>query len=282
MFSSFKVIAVVVDETQRDNNVADHAARLAKRHGAHLIAIYSAANPEVSLSGSYAVGKEAIGDVLTHMRSEHDSKVLKAETFLAELSHRYDLSVEFRLIWRQGDDLDLTAHALHCDLLILAHPMPERVSSLRPDQLLLNAGTPVLIVPAQWEGARIGSRTVIAWNGSRQARRGIVDAMPFLARSEWVKVLLVDADRHPEKHGPYPGTDMAHYLARHDVEAVEVERIEAGDQSVAEAILSFTADQDADLLVIGAYSHPLLFEMLLGGVTRPLLTDTTVPLLIAL
>ncbi|MBJ9974134.1 universal stress protein [Pseudomonas sp. S75] len=280
MLNSLKSIAFVIDETQRGSRVADQAAILAREHGAHLIGIYSAPNPAVTTSGSFAVGEQAIREVIEGVRAAHERKALAASRYLTALSQKYGLRVEFRVIWRETDRLELLPHALHCDLILVSHPPPPSLPGLHADRILLAAGTPVLIIPERWQGEHVGRHIVLAWNGSREARQGISDAMPFVAHSEWVKVLVIDAEEAPDRHGAEPGTDIAHYLARHDAR-VEVERIESGDATVAEAILDFIGTAGADLLVIGAYSRGRLSELLLGGVTRALLSETPVPLLIS-
>ena len=90
----------------------------------------------------------------------------------------------------------------------------------------------------------------------------------------------VNPSEAPFGHGEEPGADIALHLARHGVK-VEVQRIDTRDLDVANAILSHVADRGSDLLVMGAYGHSRLRELVLGGVTRTILHDMTVPVLIA-
>ena len=83
-----------------------------------------------------------------------------------------------------------------------------------------------------------------------------------------------------ERHGADPGADIARYLARHDVK-VEVQRLTTRELSVGDTILSVLADRGSDLLVMGAYGHSRLRELMLGGVTRQLMTHMTVPVLLS-
>lgn len=278
--NSLKSIAFMIDESRRGSRVADQAAILAREHGAHLIGIYSAPNPSVTASGDFAAGEQAIREIVEGVRAVHERKALAAGRYLTGLSQKHGLSIEFRMVWRDDDGFDLAAHALHCDLIMVSHPPPHGLRARDSDQMLLDGGTPMLIMPERWQGDGLGKRIVLAWNGSHKVWQGISDTMAFIARSEWVKVLLVDADQEPERHGPYPGTDIAHYLARHDAK-VEVERIRSGDATVAETILSFARTANADLLVIDAYNCVCLSGMLSGGATRMLLAEAPVPLLIS-
>ena len=93
-------------------------------------------------------------------------------------------------------------------------------------------------------------------------------------------MLSVNPRPWPFAHGEEPGADIGLHLARHGVQ-VEVQRIEGADVDVANTILSHIADQSADLLVMGGYGHSRLREFVLGGVTRTILEEMTVPALMS-
>jgi nucleotide-binding universal stress UspA family protein len=95
-----------------------------------------------------------------------------------------------------------------------------------------------------------------------------------------VNVVAVNPRETPFGHGEQPGADIAVHLACHGIK-VEVQRIESRDFDVANIVLSHIADQSSDLLVMGAYGHSRLREFVLGGVTRTILHDMTVPVLMA-
>ena len=135
-------------------------------------------------------------------------------------------------------------------------------------------------MPQAWQGKSIGRRIILAWNASRQARRALAEAMPFIASAEQVKVLVVNAEKHPERYGEEPGADITAYLARHEA-PVTLERMSSNGTSVPDTIRSYAVANGADLLVIGAYSRARIGELLLGGVTRNWLSKPTIPLLLA-
>ena len=94
---------------------------------------------------------------------------------------------------------------------------------------------------------------------------------------ESVLVVSVNPKQTPLGHGEVPG---ARNIVRHNVK-VQVERVAAGELSVGEALLSHIADRGADLLVMGAYAHSRVRELVLGGATRTILKSMTVPVLMA-
>ena len=74
--------------------------------------------------------------------------------------------------------------------------------------------------------------------------------------------------------------DIALHLARHGVKA-QTERTVSAGLPVGEVLLSRAADLGADLIVMGAYGHSRVREMLLGGTTRSVLRSMTVPVLMS-
>jgi nucleotide-binding universal stress UspA family protein len=95
-----------------------------------------------------------------------------------------------------------------------------------------------------------------------------------------VTVLTIDAREGPDAHGELPGADISLHLARHGVKA-EIERTVSAGLPAGDVLLSRAADFGADLLVIGAYGHSRVRELLLGGATRSILQSMTLPVLIS-
>ena len=100
-------------------------------------------------------------------------------------------------------------------------------------------------------------------------------AMPFLDKAEKVSVVEVDAENHSG-----PGMeDVIRYLAWHGVKAEGTELERKGSDS--ESLLASTNSVGADMLVMGAYTRSRLRRLVFGGVTRDMLTRSSVPVLMA-
>lgn len=138
----------------------------------------------------------------------------------------------------------------------------------------------MLIVPYAGRFDNVGRRIVIAWSSTREAARAVSDAMPFLESADLVNVLTIDPREGPDGHGELPGADIAVHLARHGVKA-QIERTVSAGLPVGEVLLSRIADLGADLLVMGAYGHSRVRELLLGGATRSVLRSMTLPVLMS-
>jgi nucleotide-binding universal stress UspA family protein len=149
-----------------------------------------------------------------------------------------------------------------------------------PEQVILGCGRPALVIPYIGPPATLGERVVVAWDASREAARAVNDALPLLERAKTVSVVTINPRQQPFGHGEEPGADIGLHLARHDVK-IEVERVVSRDIDVANTILSQVANEGADLLVMGAYGHSRLREYVLGGVTRTILAEMTVPVLMS-
>lgn len=138
---------------------------------------------------------------------------------------------------------------------------------------LFYTGRPVLIAPPE-PPERIGAKVLLAWNRSPQAARALAGAMPVVQGASDVLVFHVETGA---KRGPSPEA-IQDYLKAHDVgSAVKTEPPD--HRAIGEQIMDQAREFGADLVVMGAYSHSRLRELILGGVTRALLTEAEVPVL---
>ncbi len=136
------------------------------------------------------------------------------------------------------------------------------------------ARTPVLGIPTGRAAFKFEAPALVAWNGSPEAAAALRAALPLLQRMPEVHLLEVE-----EKVPVYPRDRAARYLSRHDVHAEIICR--PRDGSVTETIRASARKLGVGLIVMGAYGHSRLTEALLGGVTRDLVTDSEIPLLLA-
>jgi len=145
-----------------------------------------------------------------------------------------------------------------------------------PERVILGAGRPVIVVPYAGTFKTMGQRVVVAWNASREATRAVNDALPLLERAASVRVLSINPHGGRSGHGAVAGADISLHLARHGVR-VEAASVNASDVRVDDMLLSQAADCGADLIVMGAYGHSRLGEFVLGGATRHILRQITMP-----
>jgi nucleotide-binding universal stress UspA family protein len=123
-------------------------------------------------------------------------------------------------------------------------------------------------------------RILVGWNSRREAVRAVADSLRLLVRADAVEVLVVDHERHPAGHGQEPGADIARHLAHHGAQ-VEVRRLSSGGEDVGRILLSQAAAFGADLVVVGAYGRSRLSEWMFRGVTRTILREAGLPVLMS-
>jgi nucleotide-binding universal stress UspA family protein len=279
---ALKNIGVFVDATPEGEKRADYAATLAHQCRAHLAGIHvvSAGRPE-HRSDYYVIGEKAIRASLAWEKAADEAVTINVRRRFEAISAKRDLSAEFRVIRRGGPDEDLVLGSLHSDLVVIGQRQLQELPGYpSPDKLLLASGAPILVIPSGWKSELIGQKILVGWNASREARRAVADALPFLVAAPSVTLLVVDSNERADRHGEEPGADIALYLARHGAH-VEVEQVSSRGSAVADIILSYAADHGMDLIVIGAYSHARSVEMVFGGVTRTLLRQSPIPVLMS-
>lgn len=175
-----------------------------------------------------------------------------------------------------GREEDLVAQqARLADLTVVPHPEAgEDVSSSDAlHAVLFDSGRPVLIAP-QTAPTVIGERICVAWNGTAESAAAVLGALPWMQRASAVRVLTSD-EYH--RRGPQ-AADLVDYLGLHGV-TPDIASFRAIDKEVGAGLLAAARDFGADMLAMGAYSHSRLRQLILGGVTRHVLENATIPVM---
>ena len=179
-------------------------------------------------------------------------------------------------------DVPITDFVCHfggvSDLIVVGQPSKASDQSVNTviAAALFASGRPVLVTPSAMPIA-LDETLVIGWNRSVQAGRGVTSALPFLHRAKTVEIVNVATGA---KRGP-SADDLADYLTWHGIGS-EVKEIPPEEHRAVGEILLETAEKSgAGMLVMGAYSHSRLREMLLGGVTKYILSHANLPVLMA-
>jgi nucleotide-binding universal stress UspA family protein len=257
---------------------ADYAVSIAKTFGAHIGGVAFVYEPVIpgSLLGGIPV------DLIEAQREENAKSANAAVARFEAATGTAGLSAETRILdASMAGAADLFGRiARRFDLAIVGQARPREGSSeeLLIEGALFESGRPVVVVPhVQRQGLKL-ERVLVCWDGSRPATRAIADALPFLQRAKTVEIVAVSGERG--KGRELAGTNMARHLGRHGLN-VELKRVSSGDGDVAAAIQSHATQVGTDFMVLGGYGHSRLREFILGGVTRTILTSTTIPVLMS-
>ena len=175
-----------------------------------------------------------------------------------------------------GREEDLVAQlARLADVTIVPHPdAGDDVSSSDAlHAVLFDSGRPVVVAP-QKAPATISTRVCVAWNGSAESAAAVLAGLPWMQRAEAVRILSAD---EYQRRGP-PAADLVAYLALHGI-TPDLATFRPLGGNVGAGLLAAAVAFSADLLVMGAYSHSRLRQLILGGVTRHVLENATLSVL---
>ncbi|MGH7155253.1 MAG: universal stress protein [Acetobacteraceae bacterium] len=177
------------------------------------------------------------------------------------------------IVGRETDTVAFQARL--ADLTIVPHPAStEDVSSSEAlHAVLFESGQPVMIAPPTAPRA-IGTRICLGWNGSAESASAVYSALPWLRRATDVRILWSE---EYQRRGPM-APELEEYLATHDISAGRM-MFRSVNNIVGAGLLAAAGEFGCDLLVMGAYSHSRLRQLILGGVTRHVLEHAAVPLM---
>jgi nucleotide-binding universal stress UspA family protein len=257
---SYKDILVFLDGSTDNEARVRFALSLAQSHGARLTGVD--VDTPAAFECEWAERAKSLED-----------------TFRAD-ANDFGVPIRFKVAEQDaGGWKDFYTH--YADLVIATQPRPEtsgRILEGVPEQVLISAGAPMILLPQDWRPRPVGENILIAWSPSGQATRAVHDAMPILARARTVTTFAFDspADRRDGD------IDMLRdHLLAHGIK-VDVDRwSNAGDLSAIEALFASRAIEEADLIVAGAYSHSRFREALFGGMTKSLLRQFSLPVLVS-
>jgi len=183
-------------------------------------------------------------------------------------------TLSFESIAGREEDIVAQTSRLY-DMAVVPHPdAGEDVSSSDAlHAILFDSGRPVLIAP-RTAPADIGTRVCVAWNGTAESAAAVAAALPWLHRASAVRILCAD---EYQRRGPR-AEGLQAYLRWHSIEA-EIFRFKPQTREVGAGLLGAARDFGADLLTMGAYSHSRLRQLILGGVTRHVLENAEIPVM---
>ena len=275
--SAFKSILVPMSDAESGAVPLEIALRLAGTFGSHVTALHVRVDPTtaVPLVGegmSGAMVEEMIG--MAETQGAQRAKATLAAFQSACTRHgapilaappAAGLSAEWVDMVGREDDV-VSWRGRLADLLVFGHPgrEAEMPAMMTLNAALMASGKPLLLCPAE-PLPSFAKSIAIAWNGSAEAARAVGWAMPLLREAATVTILTVaEPTARPIDT---PAAELSAYLAWNGVTAVTT-IVQAKASHAGEELLRQTAQSGADLLVMGAYTHSRLRQLIMGGVTR--------------
>ncbi len=277
---SYKSILTVLNAEADVAPMLASATALAARHDAHL-EICTIGVDTTQSAGFYAGAPAMLYQDALEAAQSHAEKLAQAARDRMRLAD-IRWSVESGVMTLGGIAPHIGQKARYADLVVLPLPYAEGrgpQDEITTEAALFDGNAPVLVLPRPGAELPEFDRIVLAWNESDEALRAARAALPLLQTASLVNVVVID----PPSSGPErsdPGGLLTQMLARHGAHA-EVSVLARTLPRVSDVLQRHATDRDADLLVVGAYSHSRLRQAILGGTTRDLLEGARMPVFLA-
>ena len=289
---TIKTILAAASGGTASDGAIELACRFARRFGAHLEGFHAKPDPRdlFTYSGD-GFGLSMSGEFIDRFVKDADAIAQKTRAAFNAAATRHQIGltagppqqipgkIEATAGWHEETGYGPTLVARRArffDLTSLGRS--ERVID-QPhtdvvEQTLINSGRPVLLAPAK-PPAEVGENIAIGWNGSAEATRAMVAALPFLATARATAIITI-GEKHQES-----STALIEYLAWHGINAQHRHVPAVAGAGPGQQLLSAARDGNADLLVMGGYGHLPWREFLFGGATREVVGVSLLPILLS-
>jgi nucleotide-binding universal stress UspA family protein len=273
-------IVIMLDGSDADALLLRQGLELCKACGASLDALFVRRNLTSGgdfLGDSFSTyGMEAVLESLADAAAEASANAHTAFNGAADIATGDTLG---KFIEHIGfPEEAIAAEGRVCDLIVMAKP-EARAASHQLHSISMAAGKsgrPVLLLPPGRDPGAGFKRIVIAWDGSLEAMRATIGAMPLLQAAQSVSILMVDGD----SGAAGLLASMANYLGLHGVSAT-THSLDPEGRSVAATLIEAATAGEADLLVMGGFGAPLLVRAIGRDETTALIEGTSFALLLA-
>lgn len=279
---TYKSIFTVATQAAQVPMTIAAAAQICAQTDAHLDVL--ALGVDRTQVGYSYIGSGAVLLQVAQERAEEDARSLEQAVRAAIAAESPGLRAGVEAAVTQfGAMTDLVAQrARFADLVVLGRPYGKDQGAEAEaviESAMFEGRAPVLVLPETGLASATPKRIVVAWNQSREAMAAVRAALPLLKQADQVTITVID----PPVHGPErsdPGGMLCQMLVRHGVRA-EVTVLARTLPRVSDVLQRHLRDMSADMLVMGAYGHSRFREAILGGATRNMLEQATVPVLMA-
>lgn len=277
---TFKTVLVHVDESLRSSERIKIAAKIADINASHVVGLAVTGVSRYIFEGSNINANDP--NFTMHLALVRE----RAEKAIAQFKIKADQlnirSFESNIASDEANG-GLGLRARYSDLIIIGQtnrnePSPSVLSDF-PEYMVMNAGKPVLVIPYEGEFTGEFEHPIIAWDASRESSRAVSDALPFLIKAKSVKIVIFNPKVDDEIHGEEPGADIALFLTRHNVKVDVI--VQHTNEHIGDALINIATELNGDLLVMGAYGHSRLREMLMGGASKTLFAKMRIPTLMS-
>ena len=280
---SIKTVLAEVTGNAADDSVLDMALAVADKGGAHITVLHVKRD---MLDPAWDAGMVDYGPIIDVLQQDAKKRETAARKRFEDWRKRHRLAEKAEppggkkptvsFLAQSGIARGLLAdEGRVSDIMIMLRPeIAPADTSAEFETFLFETGRPVLLVPAKSSG-ELFKHVVVAWDGSLEAARAVALAMPLIEAAE--KVSVYTGGDQPNPRSGKPAADLVKHLAWHGL-PVGIAPANAKADSIGADLLDSCRKVKASLLVMGAYTHSRLRQVVLGGVTRHVLANAKLPL----
>lgn len=266
-----KSILVCIDDSQACKARIQTGLQLAKQREATLIGLYVINAPVFPVFAAAYPDNEISGPLIEAQIKSAGDRAARAQAIFESLTQDTGVNVEW--MCEEGDFIHhLSLKARYVDLILIGQADPEDVTVFDSNQLeraVLEPGRPVLVTPKEAVPS-IGRHVMLAWNGKREAMRAASDALGFFEQAERVTVCIANP---PDSEEDTAASDIERYFKYHEID-ISLETLAEKHKESSPILLDYADTHDVDLIVMGAYGHSRFREMMLGSMTRHMLSHS--------
>ncbi|WP_157016081.1 universal stress protein [Mesorhizobium xinjiangense] len=270
------LLALDAEDTPATTPALEFAAVLAKQHEARVTSYILPPAIQVPVSWTASSAKERLASEEAKIHARMSATARFASRYLAQAGIECLTEMTTSPFQSRTERFVQLARVNDLTLLDALSGDPARRGAI--EDALFDSGRPIVILPPSSNSA-LPRRVAIAWDGSSRSARAVDGGLVFLTGADAVFIVTVTGEKDLTRMAP--GADLAGYLARHGVADPQLATLAVTKGDVGGRLRKFIADEEIDLMVMGAFAHARFRQAVLGGVTWSFLDDTPLPLLMA-
>lgn len=268
----YRNIVVLLDDRVISSNVLNVATNIAKESDGYLKGVYVLPLTSSMISMPDVVDIESFRAKANEVHEVFDS-VIKAADVKGDWNYT------------EGGDVvtEVTRQGLYADLIVLSRNEHNNATA---DKIILTASCPTLQLPSSSASNGIFDRILVAWKSTREAAGALHDTLPLLHKANSITIVSFEEPNNLEKQS------LKLYLNTHGIDAkIDQQPINNPpgghgllidiDTSIGDKVLTRSKEEKSDLIVMGAYGHSRLSEIIFSGVTHHVSRNVDIPVLMS-
>jgi nucleotide-binding universal stress UspA family protein len=275
-----KDILVLCDANDSNNYRVDTALSYAKSFGAHISGVHMIPYPIIPVYGG--MYPDSFSYTASFQMDKANERANELEKTFIKSARKLNIPYEWKTI--EGLDLDFVIeNARYTDMVVAPAKYShygDETSHHLCDYFSTNLGRPLLIIPDLKKVFDVPKRVIIGWNESHEAARAVHDALPILTRAEYIQIISIDKGNKNEKENMLRCEQLQRHLSHHGIH-VEVFAPEKSPKGTGYTLYESALEANAELIVMGAYGHSRFKQIILGGATKFLIENSTLPLFVS-